>query len=226
MKKFFKKSFLSALVLTLLLSYNNIQKVSAKQKQLPKEQIMEIVDPHIKKVWQGFRIENEKELVNKIGVENVESLRKHLHNQNIRLSELRNRHAIGPIEDIVLNFYKVKKEVHWFGDRFIAENERDAENIVNAFSIIKTMKTVLTSGSAGAGFKLGNALMESGVPHAIAAAVVSYVGGAVLATKFGLDVITCDLVITRVNNKAYSFNFRNEKMFVDINRWYLDVRVY
>lgn len=117
MRKLFKKSLLSILALTMALAFNNIKTLEASNKQLTKEQIIAIADTHVKKVWQGFYVDNEAELIEKIGKENVISLKKHIENQNIELAESRNRHVIGPVEDLILNFYGVTKEIHWFGDR-------------------------------------------------------------------------------------------------------------
>lgn len=88
------------------------------------------------------------------------------------------------------------------------------------------MKEVLLKVGDVGGAALTKKLVSSGIPHALVAGIVSLALTGVVHLKFKMDLATCELVIQRINARAYSFDFHKEKMFIDINRWYMDVRVY
>lgn len=214
MKKFFKKSFLSVLVLTLLLSFSNIQKVSAQQKQLPKEQIMEIVNSHVKKVWQGFYIENENELVDKIGVENVDSLKKQLKKQNELLALERNRNAVSNIHIFILRYVGAKVETHWWGTRIKTSNKETTIQVRKAAEMF-------SSSTSTAGFITG--LATIGIAFIPGVGNVAAIAGLLVSAISWSDAETWSDVASKIADKG---DYGIYNLTIDINAWYKDVRVY
>jgi hypothetical protein len=181
------------------------------ETDLSKQSLIEIVDPHIVENNSVYSIINEKELINKIGIKNVQSLKEYL---VIASNENSVKNAVNDIHIAILRDVGASVSKHWWGTKILTPSQNVAikvRDLASAFSTQMGDAAMLTALLlAGVGFIPGY-----GSPAAIAGIVVGIWGWA--------DARTWSTVSSLMSTHFVSNRYL---LTIDINKWIMEVKVY
>lgn len=208
MKKIFKKFVVSILTLVLLLYFNYANvKANKEHRHITTQQLIDIASPHVKRVYQGFVLENEEELVKKIGLDKVKSLKDHLKKQNFEIFQERYRDAVQNNHIDLIRKLGAKVERPFWGTR------------------IKTSTKNQSSGVRELAKYFGGKSSAESVTTALFSMGFSWLGPVLGAWSIvtAFDAITWGLVSEGIADRLLE---GKTSLTIDINGWILDVKVY
>lgn len=209
MKKLFKKIVVFIMIGILCFPFLNVDRVKANVgKKMTKEEIIKLTEPHIVTSWRFFSIYDELSLIQKIGFQNVESLKVFLKQQNNEIAIENSRDAVGDTQIRAFRSIGATVERPFWGTRIKTHNRRQslaARELADYFSGNANKESIIS------------ALISIGFPT-----VGPFLGAWSIVTAF--DGATWGMVVKGIGDRMLYYN--QDTVTIDINGWYINVVVY
>lgn len=177
-------------------------------------QLIEIINPYIKETFNAYSIQNENELISKIGLENFKSLEKRIQIATVEKRDSLSRAAVSVSHERILRQVGATVESHWWGRR-IKTYSRDV-----AINVRKLAHGF--SGDAGS-LGLTTSLASMGIGFIPGLGTAAAIAGTLLGVMSWADSSTWSDVSAKVAAKIDEGQYN---LTIDINALIMNVQVY